>query len=75
MQRFVVAGDELQLFETGDTVLVELTPAPVKLERTGWQVIDINGAAPIAERPSTLLFRDRGIHADTGCSRISGSYS
>ncbi len=75
VQRFVAIGDSLQLFGADDTVLVELEHVPVKLERTGWQVTSISGAAPLPERPPTLLFRDGGIHASTGCNGISGSYS
>ena len=74
-QSFAIASDRLQLFGADGAVLVELERAPVKLERTGWQVVSINGAAPVAERPPTLLFRDGGIHVATGCNGISGSYS
>ncbi len=75
VQRFVVSGDSLRLLGADHTVLVELERVPVKLDRTGWQVTSINGAAPVAERPPTLLFRNGWIHAATGCNGISGSYS
>lgn len=75
VQRFVVSGDSLRLLGADDTVLVELERVPVKLDRTGWQVTSINGAAPLAERQPTLLFRNGAAIAYDGCNWNTGSYS
>ncbi len=72
---FGVAGDTLTLLGADDTVLIELDRVPVKLDRTGWRVTPINGAATAAGRKPYLLFHRGGLYAYDGCNFTNGTFS
>ncbi len=44
------------------------------LDGTSWQLTAMDGAAPLAGRPITLVFEGGALHGSAGCNGYSGSY-
>lgn len=49
--------------------------APTKLADTQWTIVEINGAAPTAERKAEILFTADRISGNAGCNSFGGGYT
>ncbi len=48
---------------------------PEQLDGTSWRVISIDGAVPVAGRPTEFTFEGGRISGSAGCNRLSGSFA
>ncbi len=69
-------GLVLQLFGADGGVLIQFEPAAPKLERSGWTVITIKGAPPVAgTRQPSLVFLKGSLSGFDGCNAFTGTFS
>ena len=52
-----------------------IIPGTEELAGTSWNLTEINGQAPIADRPVTIQFDDKQANGTSGCNSYGGEYT